>query len=153
MGYEGDSMTRLEFGGSRIVALPANAGLIRGFSGPSVILLDEASRIPDDVIDAVTPMMASNPSCRLVCMSTPAGTRGFWWDLWENGGDRWERYETTADEIPWITEEFLEEERSRMTEAIFLEEYYGKPYASSAAVFSQETIQKAIRPGFSAWKI
>jgi hypothetical protein len=154
LGYEGDSMTRLELSNrSRIVALPASPDQIRGYSGPAAILLDEASRVADEVLDAVTPMMASNPLCRLVGMSTPAGARGWWWQAWESGGDLWERYEATADACPWVTPEFLAEERERMTEAVWLEEYFCKPFAGSAAVFSRDTIRAAIRPEFNTWNI
>jgi phage FluMu gp28-like protein len=154
LGYEGDSQTRLEFGNrSRVLALPSDGDKIRGYSGPDCVLLDEASRIEDFVIDAITPMLASNRDCKLILMSTPAGARGFWFELWEHGGEAWERYRVTADAIPYISQAHLDEERERMTEAVFLEEYYCEPYASSAAVFSRDTIQRAIRPEFNTWSL
>src|SRR5215208_1729014 len=44
--------------GSRVITLPGDEATIRGFSGPSLILVDEAARVPDDVFAAVSPMLA-----------------------------------------------------------------------------------------------
>jgi hypothetical protein len=49
--------------GSRIIGLPGSEETIRGFSAVSLLLVDEASRVPDDLYMAV----------RL--MSTPCGKR------------------------------------------------------------------------------
>ena len=35
--------------GSRIVALPGNEASIRGFSGVTLLLIDEGARVPDDL--------------------------------------------------------------------------------------------------------
>ena len=47
--------------GSRIVGLPGREATVRGFSGVSLVVVDEASRVPDAVYGAVTPMLA--PRC------------------------------------------------------------------------------------------
>ena len=50
---------RLELpNGSRIVSLPGKEETIRGFSGATLIIIDEAARVPDDLYYAVRPMMA-----------------------------------------------------------------------------------------------
>jgi phage terminase large subunit-like protein len=56
---KGESQARLELAnGSRLVCLPAREETIRGFSGPRVLLIDEAARVPDDLYRAVRPMLA-----------------------------------------------------------------------------------------------
>lgn len=80
--------------GSRIVALPGSERNIRGFSGPDIIVLDEASRIPDELYRAVRPMMAGADT-KLVAMSTPFGKRGWWYEEWEHSS-RWEKFHVTA---------------------------------------------------------
>jgi hypothetical protein len=56
---DGDNEMSLLFpNGSRIVGLPGNEGTIRGFSAVSLLLVDEASRVPDDLYLAVRPMLA-----------------------------------------------------------------------------------------------
>src|SRR5579862_9075760 len=42
--------------GSRIISLPGKEETIRSFSGVSLIILDEAARIPDDLYRSVRPM-------------------------------------------------------------------------------------------------
>jgi hypothetical protein len=61
--------------GSRIVALPGKEGTIRGYSGVRLLILDEAARVPDELVEAVRPMLAVS-SGTMVMLSTPFGTRG-----------------------------------------------------------------------------
>src|SRR5262245_23174024 len=39
--------------GSRVVSLPGDEGTIRGYSGVSLLVIDEAARVPDDLYRAV----------------------------------------------------------------------------------------------------
>src|SRR5436190_16065356 len=56
---ESESTTGVIFAnGSRIVALPGKEQTIRGFSSVSLIIIDEAARVPDDLYRAVRPMLA-----------------------------------------------------------------------------------------------
>jgi hypothetical protein len=72
--------------GSRIVSLPSKEANIRGFSGVSLIIEDEASRVGDDLYLAMRPMLAVNQG-RLILMSTPWGKRGHFFEAWEHGGE------------------------------------------------------------------
>jgi hypothetical protein len=49
-------------------------------------------------------------------MSTPYGKRGYFYEEWECGGDRWKRVFVPATECPRIRNEFLEEQRSAITD-------------------------------------
>ena len=46
--------------GSRIVGLPGTEGAIRGFSAVSLLVIDEAARVPDVVYKALRPMLAAS---------------------------------------------------------------------------------------------
>ncbi|MBI3207800.1 MAG: hypothetical protein HYZ37_02730, partial [Candidatus Solibacter usitatus] len=60
---------------SRIVGLPCREQTIRGFSAVSLLLIDEAARVPKSLYHAVRPMLAvSNGD--LWMMSTPNGRQG-----------------------------------------------------------------------------
>ena len=76
--------------GSRILVLTASDDAARGFSNPDIILFDEASRIPDDVFEAVRPMITNNPRARIYEISTPNGKKGFFYDHFSS--PRWSRY-------------------------------------------------------------
>jgi hypothetical protein len=96
----------LEFeNGSRILVVPATEKSARGYSAPAMILLDEASRIPDPVYaSGIMPMLTHNPRCSVVALSTPNGREGFFARAWKS--ERWERFEVRA---PWeVVEESWE---------------------------------------------
>ena len=82
-----ESALRLELAnGSRVVSLPGDEGTVRGFSGVSLLVIDEASRVPDDLYRSVRPMLAVSQG-RLVCLSTPFGQRGFFYEYWRAGAE------------------------------------------------------------------
>jgi hypothetical protein len=106
---------------SRIVCLPCREDTIRGSSRVSLLVIDEAARVPDDVYRAVRPMLAVSDG-RLICLSTPYGRRGFFYDAWANGGDDWHRVEVPAERIPRISAAFLAKERRALGESCFRRE-------------------------------
>ena len=94
-----ESALRLELAnGSRIVCLPGKEETVRGFSGVRLLAVDEAARVPDALYYSVRPMLAVSGG-RLVALSTPFGTRGWWYDAW--GSDEpWERYQGAGRRVP-----------------------------------------------------
>lgn len=120
---ESETVLQLELrNGSRILSLPSDSGTLRGYAGPSLVVLDEASRVRDEVLDALTPMLATSDGT-LIVLSTPAGKRGIFFALWTDGGPEWERFTVRADDCPRHGEAFLASERRRMGDRIFEEEY------------------------------
>lgn len=107
---------------SRIVCLPCKEETVRGYSDVSLLIIDEAARVPDDLYRAVRPMLATSGG-RLICLSTPFGKRGFFHDCWMRGGEDWWRIEIPAAKIPRIKAAFLEQERRALGEAYFRQEY------------------------------
>ena len=129
--------------GSRIVSLPSSEANIRGFSGASLIIEDEASRVPDDLYRAIRPMLAVSNG-RLILMSTPFGKRGHFHEEWTNGGDQWQRVEIKATDCSRIKPEFLESERASLGEWWFRQEYLCEFVETTDQVFSYEYIMQAI---------
>ncbi len=107
--------------GSRIIALPGEEGTIRGYSGVSLLVIDEAARVPDGLYFSVRPMLAVSRGL-LVALSTPFGRRGWFYDEWRSCNP-WDRVRVTAAECPRITAEFLAEERAVLGEHWFSQEY------------------------------
>jgi hypothetical protein len=128
--------------GSRIEALPGTEKTIRGFSGVDLLLVDEASRVADELYYAVRPMLAVSGG-RLLMMSTPYGRRGIFYEEW-TGGEGWERYEVPASECPRISEEFLNEERRALPRRIFEQEYNCVFTETEDQVFSYEDVASAM---------
>lgn len=128
---------------SRIVALPANEATIRGFSGVSLLICDEASRIPDALYQAVRPMLAVSGG-RLVLLSTPFGKRGFFHQEWTEGGASWRRVKITADQCPRIDKDWLERERKMIGDWWYRQEYMCEFVETADQVFSYDDIAAAL---------
>jgi hypothetical protein len=117
-----ESALRVELqNGSRIVALPGTEETVRGFSGVALLVVDEAARVSDPLYFAIRPMLAVSGG-RMVCLTTPFGKRGFFYEEW-TGDNPWNRVKVTAKECPRISPKFLEEERASLGEWWFQQEY------------------------------
>ncbi|RDD62622.1 terminase large subunit domain-containing protein [Ferruginivarius sediminum] len=139
-----ESALRLELkNGSRIVSLPGSEATVRGYSAANTVVIDEASRVPDDLIAAVRPMLATTRG-RMIGLSTPYGKRGWFYETWENGAD-WKKVRITADDCPRITPEFLEDERREMGEWLFRQEYYCEFVDTEEQFFSSAVIEAALK--------
>jgi len=137
--------------GSRIVALPGKEGTVRGFSGVTLLIIDEASRVHRDLYASVRPMLAVSGG-RLICLSTPYGTRGWWYDAWRSDGT-WERYEVPATDCPRITPEFLAEEREHLGEWWYRQEYLCEFLDAETQAFRREDIDNAFKEEVLTWDV
>ena len=147
-----ESALRLELeNGSRIVSLPGTEQTVRGYSGVRLLAIDEAARVPDDLYLAIRPMLAVSGG-RLVALSTPYGSRGWWHDAWHSF-EAWERYRVPASECPRISPGFLAEEERTMGRWWFQQEYGCEFLDSQAQAFSREDIEGAFDEDLEAWDL
>ncbi len=147
-----ESALRLELvNGSRIVSLPGKETTVRGFSGVRLLAVDEAARVPDELYYSVRPMLAVSGG-RLVALSTPFGTRGWWWEAWRSD-ETWERFRVPAEECPRISEDFLDEERRSMGEWWFAQEYGCEFLDAETQPFGREDVERAFEEEVAAWAL
>jgi hypothetical protein len=145
---DGDNAISLEFPNkARIVGLPGNEATARGFSAVSLLLVDEAARVDDDLYKAIRPMLAVSGGS-LWLMSTPDGKKGFFWEAWEHGGAEWERICVPASACPRISREFLEEEMRNMGEKWYRQEYLCEFVDAVSGVFDRDLVERAISDEF-----
>ena len=109
--------------GSRIISLPGKEGTIRGYSAVDLLLIDEASRVPEDIYHAVRPMLAVSKG-QLGIMSTPLGRRGFFWREWIDDQNSFLKIKVSADECPRFDKPFLESELRSLGESMYRQEYF-----------------------------
>ncbi len=128
--------------GGRVVSLPGSEATIRGFSGASLIVEDEAARVDDALYMAVRPMLATSNG-RLILMSTPFGKRGHYWREWSEGKS-WQRTEIDATKVSRISSAFLEEEKQSMGSWWYEQEYLCQFKESTDSFFDHESIQAAL---------
>jgi hypothetical protein len=120
------SETRFD-NGSIIRCLTAGreGSFARGFAA-SMIIFDEASLIPEEVFISLEPAMAVRGT-QLILSGTPMGKRGRFFSVWENNfmrrNKKWSTYKIPTRDNPYVSKEFLEEERSIMTGEQFAQEY------------------------------
>ena len=134
--------------GSRILALPGDPNNIVGYSAPALVILDEASRVREEMFPAVSPMLAVSNGT-LMMLSTPFGRRGFFFREWESGIG-YERIRAKASECPRISAKFLESERRSLGERQYLQNYENEFVASDDQVFSKESIDRAFESDMPA---
>jgi hypothetical protein len=150
---DGDNEISLAYpNGSRIVGLPGTEATVRGFSAVSLLMVDEASRVSDQLYKACRPMMAVSDGT-LWLMSTPFGRRGFFYETWEHGGPEWERIRVTGAECPRIKPEFLKDEFEAMGERWFRQEYECEFSDTEECVFDRATIEAAFTDEFEPLRI
>lgn len=138
-----ESVLRCEFdNGSRIISLPGSENTVRGYSAATLVCLDEAARIPDSLVAAVRPTLATTNG-RLIALSTPAGRRGWFFTQWVDG-EGWSRASVKATDCPRITSEFLADERRELGEFIYLSEYECQFQDIESAAFSSDLIENAM---------
>ena len=152
---------------SRLIGLPGVAQNIRGFSGASLVIIDEAAFVPDDLFHALNPMLAvSGGSLWLV--STPSAQSGFFYEEWSrspNPADAltghsaepspekdptptvaWERHQVIATDCPRIAPEFLADQRILLGDLAFRREYLCEFVAPGIQVFDRELLDSAFDP-------
>jgi hypothetical protein len=142
--------------GSRICSLPGDSKTTRGFSAPALVLADEAAFTDDELFTAIKPMLAVSRG-QLLLMSTPFGRRGFYFDVWQSGGDAWERISVPATDCPRISAEFLKQELESMSEWRFRQEYMCEFVETVDQIFSYDVIRAAfdadVKPLFTSDEI
>lgn len=138
--------------GSRIVSLPGSEATVRGFSGPALVVEDEASRVDDALFVAIGPMLAVSQG-QLILMSTPYGKRGHFYEMWTNGGADWERVQVRAVECPRITRAFLDEERRALGDYFFSQEYECEFRDTVDQYLPTALVEAAVKPEVRAWRI
>ena len=129
--------------GSRIVSLPGKEATNRCFSAVSLLIFDEAARVPDALYKALRPTLATSAG-DLWLMSTPYGKRGFFYEKWAYGNDRWYRLAVPATDCPRISREFLEEERDELGDLCFRQEYLCEFIESGSGLFDWDLVEDAL---------
>jgi hypothetical protein len=147
-----DSVLSLEFtNGARVISLPGSSETIVGYSAISLLVIDEAARTPDELYRYLRPMRAVSLG-QMVCLSSPFGKRGWFFDSWSDceqakgrgEPEPWQRFCVTADDCPRISRAFLEDERREIGDRWFRQEYYCSFEDTVDAVFATTDIQAAL---------
>jgi hypothetical protein len=152
-GYDTSTMEtahRLELSnGSRIMSLPSSVQTVVGYHNVTLLIIDEAATIKDELYMRSRPML-DHLDGRLFLLSTPFGRSGFFYNEWsdylENKDTTWKGITVTTKQCPWMTESFLKEERDKLGEWWYSQEYQCEFRENSESVFTIEEIENAFSP-------
>ncbi len=131
-------------GGGRVEALPNSPDKIRGIDAVDLLIVDEASRVSDDLFGACTRMLAVSGG-KIALLSTPAGRNGFFYREWTSEAP-WSRHHVTWKECPRITTEHIEAERARFGDWWVRQEYEGEFLGAQTAVFDRMRFEALVDP-------
>lgn len=139
----------------RILSLPANAHTTRGHRS-SLVIFNEMAHLDDtagpgsdqQLWTALTPSLRKfGEHGRIVCISTPAGTRGKFYELCESaqgglleGSSRFEQF-ATWEVDPEVTEAQVEQWRADLGEALFEQEYGARFVDAGGSFFDLSEIE------------
>src|SRR5206468_1062449 len=115
-----------------------------GFSGARLLLVDEASRVDEDLYLAMLPVFSVSGG-DVWLISTPFGRRGFFYQTWVEGGANWHRVKVPATQCPRIRPENLERDRKTMGDRWFRQEYLCEFADNQEQLFPEELVRKTIR--------
>lgn len=127
--------------GSRIIALPCSENLLRGYMA-NMIILDEASWIPEEVITQILFPMLTTTQGYAVFLSTPWDKNHFFYRAFVN--PKYSVHKVKSEECPLVTDEFLEEMRQNMTREAYLMEYEAEFVEALNCYFPQALIRKCV---------
>ena len=106
---------------STIRAFATSSSASRGFSA-QVVVIDEMAFIPKNVIDeffaSVMPVVSSAKNSKVIVVSTPNGTSGLYYDIWQEANSKersknkegWSPFRVDWFEVPGRTEEWKEKQ-------------------------------------------
>ena len=111
-----------------------------GLRGETItdLVIDEAAPMDMDVFQAISPMISITGGTMDV-ISTPRGKEGFFYDC--SLREDFTKFYVSAEDCPRHTKEFLESERSWMTELMYAQEYLAMFLDELKRVFSDEWVK------------
>ncbi len=134
--------------GGRVLARPCNEDTIRSKSRVTLLIIDEAAKVPDLFYGAVTPML-NVARGRMVLLSTPFGCRGFFWKEWMGKGRKgWKRHRYTWRDCPRITQDQVDDDRDSHGTTWVEQEYECAFQAAESATFDVTRFERLEQDGW-----
>lgn len=141
---------------SQVLSRPVgNTGdAVRGFTG-DILIIDEASKMPESVFTAAKPTLLTTGGQIWMC-STPFGKKGYFYESWLNKYNRFKVFHISSEEVitnrpiseTWTQKQrdegirMLEEEKKDMGTLSYGQEYLGLFMEDLQRFFSDEWIEQ-----------
>ena len=118
-----------------------------------LLIVDECSRVARNVYEQyLRPTTIDNPNSRTFYISTPFG-RNWFWEYWikANEAKNQEAFHFTSKDNPYLPKGFWEEEKSRLPEDVFNQEYAADFLQGGGTVF--RNVEDIIDPSLDGGKV
>lgn len=156
-GKDKPTQTRITLkNGASALARPVGTtgDAVRGFTG-DVLIIDEASRMPELAFTASRPTLLTTAGQLWIC-STPHGKQGYFWESFQNKNNRFKVFHINSEEVvtnrpisqTWTQTKkeeaikFLQEEKRDMSELRYGQEYLGLFLDDLQQYFSDDLIDQ-----------
>jgi phage FluMu gp28-like protein len=126
---------------SKIIALPCSENMLRGYTA-NMIILDEASWIPEKVITQILFPMLTTTDGYAILLSTPWDKNHFFYRAFVNPA--YSVHRVKSSQCPLVTEQILEENRQNMTHDGYLMEYEAEFVEALNSYFPQALIRSSV---------
>lgn len=134
--------THIQFeNGSCIIALPCSEHMLRGYTA-NMVVLDEASWIPETVITQILFPMLSTTDGYAIFLSTPWDRNHFFYRAFCN--PKYSVHKVKSNECPLIKPEFLQEMQFNMTKDAYLMEYEAEFVDAFNSFFPKDLISSCV---------
>jgi hypothetical protein len=138
-----DNGTELEFDdGGRVICRPATETSLPGYGG-DFVLVDEAARVPSNIIDEIVTPFVATTGGRLVLSSTPWAWGTSFHNAWLNPSIWYQVGPIKSERNTYIEPGFLEDERVHMPPEFYRQEYEAEWVGNVNQVYPPECLQKA----------
>jgi len=131
---------------SEIVPLPCSPERVRGFTA-HMIIVDEASFVPEELITSVVMPMLSATDGYLIMLGTPWSRDHIFYRAFSGQLPGWSVHHVPSSKCPLIRPGFLEEQRATMPEADFRREYLAEFVEEGILYFPSELVLSCVEPG------
>jgi hypothetical protein len=137
--------------GGRVLAVPSKSATVVGEHGVTMLVIDEASIVADEVYARMTPTTVTCNG-RIILLSTPYGKRGFFYKESTGKGREWGKVFTVPwTECPRITLDIVNEDRKSHGEQWVRQEYGCVFLDVTTAPMDVEAVRRLVNPGLRAY--
>ena len=127
--------------GSVLHSLPGDRpATVRGVTA-DLVIVDEASRVRDELIAACFPMVASTDG-GLMMLSTPAGQSGQFYSAWIDETGEWQKVRVSLADVSHYSPGVLKTMRRRLGPRVFSQEFENVFLDLPGALFSGDVLDR-----------
>lgn len=136
--------------GSTLDCLPGDRpSTVRGVTA-DLLLIDEASRVRNELVTACLPMTAATDG-RIVLLTTPAGAAGAFYDFWsDTGDDTWTRVFVTMKEVGHYKPGMVAMMKRKLGR-MYAQEFEGKFLEAPGALFDGQSLEDLFAHRVTPW--